>query len=114
MLSALFAKFTGRMIGMGINSSTVGLLRDKLSDPVEGQPLLTEEALVHAKSDYGSGYDPICVVHFYIAARDTVVNCEVSRELWQSLEMKSRGQLTHQGGAFHSFQTNGEIFYDKR
>ena len=114
MLTAFFAKFSGYLMGMGIGSSVTDLLRKRYRDPIEGQPTLTEEALVHDKSEFTTKYSGIYIIHFYVAARDTVVNCEVSQDLWQSLERKSRGLLTHQGGAFHSFQTNGEIIYDKR
>ena len=55
-------------------------------------------------------YNRIYIIHFYIAERDTVVNCEVSEELWRDLPMKSRGILTHQGGKFDSFETN-DIMY---
>ena len=75
-------------------------------DASDGEPVLSEEALVHAKSEHIGLY----IIHFYIAARDTVVDCEVPYELWQGLEMKSRGTLTHQGGKFYSFETKDDMY----
>ncbi len=70
----------------------------------KGEPLLCEEALVHAKSEYGNYHRHPYIVHFYIAARDTVVNCSVSEEIFLRLEKGQRGNLCHQGGAFYSFE----------
>jgi hypothetical protein len=97
-------------MGMGVGSAVTELLRKNYRDPIDGQPLLTEEALVHDKSDHTTKYNRINIIHFYIAARDTVVNCEVSYEIWRDLAMKSRGTLTHQGGKFYSFETQGVMY----
>ena len=110
MLGALFGKFSGYLMGMGIGSAVTELLRKNYCDPIEGQPLLAEEALIHDKSDHGTNYSCIYIIHFYIGARDDVVNCEVPYEIWRDLPMKARGTLTHQGGKFDSFETN-DIMY---
>ena len=81
--------------------------RRKMSDKVDGEPLLAEEALVHDKSDYTRRYGCFYVIHFYVAARDEVVTCDVPYEIWRDVEMKSRGTLTHQGGKFYSFESQG-------
>ena len=78
----------------------VGQLNEVINaDKSDGEPELTEEALVYAKSSFTNCY----IIHFYIAARDTVVNCSVSKALWNQLEEGSRGHLRHQGGHFISF-----------
>ena len=84
--------------------------RRKMSDKVDGEPLLAEEALVHDKSDYTRRYGCFYVIHFYVAARDEVVTCDVPYEVWRDVEMKSRGTLTHQGGKFYSFETQGVMY----
>lgn len=78
-------------------------------DKSKGEPLLAEEALVHAKSDHVTRYDSFYIIHFYIAARDMVVNCGVPEEVWHRLEKGQRGILCHQGGTFYSFEYNGEL-----
>ena len=84
--------------------------RRKMSDKVDGEPLLAEEALVHDKSDYTRRYGCFYVIHFYVAARDEVVTCDVPYEVWRDVEMKTRGTLTHQGGKFYSFETQGVMY----
>ena len=71
------------------------------TDTTDGEPTLTDEALIHAKSEHCGCY----IIHFYIASRDTVVDCEVNASLWRELALKKRGLLTHQGGIFYSFET---------
>ena len=88
-------------------------IRKRMHDPVDGEPLLAEEALVHAKSDFAGRYQQFYTIHFYIAARDTVVDCEVPYEIWRDLEMKSRGTLTHQGGMFYSFETKDAMYCEE-
>lgn len=85
------------------------LTRRNSVDKIKGEPLLAEEALVHAKTDHVNRYSSLYIIHFYIAARDTVVNCEVSYEIWRRLEKKQRGILCHQGGQFYSFECNGAL-----
>lgn len=84
----------------------VGQINEAINaDKSDGEPELTEEALVHAKSSF-----PNChIIHFYIAARDTVVNCSVSGHLWKQLEQGSRGYLRHQGGRFISFDPMRDV-----
>ena len=89
-------------------------LRYRMSDKVDGEPLLAEEALVHDKSEYVRRYGSFYVIHFYIAARDTVVDCDVPCEVWRDLPRKARGTLTHQGGKFYSFETRDTIYYNDR
>jgi len=79
-------------------------------DRNKGESLLTEEALVHAKSDHGTRLNHIYIIHFYIAARDTVVNCEVPQQIWFHLEKGQRGTLCLQGGEFHSFKTELTLY----
>ena len=52
-------------------------------------------------------------IDFLIPTQNTVVTCEVSRRLYNTLEDGQSGILTYQGAAFRSFLRNGEIFYDK-
>ncbi len=108
--TALFAKLTGTLVATGLLVLAGGWLRRRMSDRADGEPLLAEEALVHAKSDHGTEYDHIYLIHFYIAARDDVVTCEVPYEIWRNLDMKIRGTLTHQGGRFYSFETKDAIY----
>jgi len=75
------------------------------ADKSEGQPLVAENALVHAKSDSCDCY----IIHFYIAARDDVVNCCVPYEIWRYLQKGWRGLLFHQGGLFYSFEHEEEL-----
>lgn len=105
VLSALFAKGAVLLLTAGLAVCFGAWYRRRLHDKVEGEPLLSEQALVHAKSDYSTRYSDIRVIHFYIAARDTVVDCDLPYWLWKDIPMKSRGILTHQGGKFHSFET---------
>lgn len=78
-------------------------------DKSKGESLLSEEALVHAKSD-----SPDCfIIHFYVAQRDTVVNCEVPYQIGTYLEKGWRGTLCHQGGKFFSFEYNGEMICEE-
>lgn len=84
--------------------------RRSFVDSPDNQSILAEEALVHAKSEHGSRFDQFYIIHFYIAARDTVVDCDVPFEIWRDLEMKTRGTLTHQGGIFYSFEMKDAIY----
>lgn len=78
-------------------------------DKAEGNPVLSEEALVHAKTD-----SPDCfIIHFYVAARDEVVNCEVPYQIGKYLEKGWRGTLCHQGGKFFSFEHEGKIICEE-
>ena len=103
-------KAFGALVLMSLAVMLAVWYRRKMSDKSEGEPLLAEEALVHAKSDYTRRYGSFYVIHFYIAARDTVVDCDVPYGVWRDLEMKSRGILTHQGGQFYSFETNSTMY----
>ena len=85
------------------------LLFHNCVDKSKGEPLLTEEALVHAKSDHVTRYTSFYLIHFYIAARDTVVTCGVPEHVWHRLKKGQRGLLCHQGGTFYSFEYNGEL-----
>lgn len=73
-------------------------------DKSEGQPLLAEEALVHAKTDSPDCY----IIHFYISTRNEVVNCEVPYQIGKYLQKGWRGILHHQGGKFFSFERESE------
>ena len=84
-------------------------------DKIKGEPIRSEDALVHAKSDHSwplERYDSFYVIHFYIADRNTVVHCEVPEKIWLQLEKGQRGELCHQGGEFHSFQTEDHLYRD--
>ena len=109
-LTAAFAKLVGALVVMGLAMMLAVWYRRKMSDKVDGEPLLAEEALVHDKSDYVRRYGSFYVIHFYVAARDEVVTCDVPYEIWRDVEMKSRGTLTHQGGKFYSFETQGVMY----
>ena len=111
MISAMLAKMTGALAATGIMALAGDWMRRSFSDKIDGEPLLAEEALVHAKSDHGTEYDHFYIIHFYVAARNEVVNCEVTYELWRNLPMKSRGTLTHQGGMFYSFESHGTLYH---
>jgi len=108
--TVMFAKMVGILLFMGVFFLCANWFRRKMSDKVDGEPLLAEEALVHAKSDYVRRRSAFYTIHFYVAARDEVVTCEVPYEVWRDLEMKSRGTLTHQGGKFYSFETQGVMY----
>ena len=86
ILSGLFAKSVGALIAIGLLAGLTVIVRHRLHDKSDGEEILAEY-----------------VIHFYIPGRDTVVNCEVSRDLWQGLERNYSGVLVHQGGKFISF-----------
>lgn len=109
-LTAVFAKLVAALVFVGLAVMFAVWYRKKMSDKVDGEPLLAEEALVHDKSDYTRRYGCFYVIHFYVAARDTVVTCDVPYEVWRDLPMKARGTLTHQGGKFYSFETNDTMY----
>ena len=88
-----------------LDDATYQAARRVYTDKSDGEPILTEEALIHAKSEHCGCH----IIHFYIAARDTVVNCGVPEEVWYRLEKGQRGILCHQGGSFYSFEYNGEL-----
>ena len=71
---------------------------------------MTEEALVHRKSDSATAFYHAYWLHFYIAQRDAVIDCQVSRFVWQKLNKGDRGMLTHQGNTFVSFERDGTCF----
>ena len=109
-LTVMFAKLSAAILVLGLSVWYAIWYRRKMSDKVDGEPLLAEEALVHDKSDYTRRYGCFYVIHFYVAARDEVVTCDVPYEVWRDVEMKSRGTLTHQGGKFYSFETGGVMY----
>ena len=74
------------------------------------EPRVTEEALVHRKSDSATAFYHAYWLHFYIAQRDAVIDCQVSRFVWQKLNKGGRGMLTHQGNTFVSFERDGTCF----
>ena len=74
------------------------------------EPRVTEEALVHRKSDSATAFYHAYWLHFYIAQRDAVIDCQVSRFVWQKLNKGDRGMLTHQGNTFVSFERDGTCF----
>lgn len=95
-----------RILGRAAARRTVRqFTRSTAVDKSEGQPILTEEALVHAKTDSLECY----IIHFYIAERDEVVNCEVPQSVGRYLEKHWRGTLCHKGGKFFSFEHEGEV-----
>ena len=110
VLTATFTRIVIILLLMGLSLMLTVWYRRKMSDKVDGEPLLAEEALVHAKTDYTRRYGCFYVIHFYVAARDEVVTCDVPYEVWRDVEMKSRGTLTHQGGKFYSFETQGIMY----
>jgi hypothetical protein len=69
------------------------LLYRNTVDKTKGEPLLAEEALVHAKTDHSNRYSSFYTIHFYIAARDTVVTCGVPEQIWHLLKKGQRGIL---------------------
>lgn len=89
-----------------------GKLR-KLEDKSKDEPVLTEHAKVHAKSEHGQiRHIPSAkYIHFYVSERDTVVTCQVPTGVWEYLPKNDWGTLYHQGGTFFSFQRDcdGEI-----
>lgn len=100
-----------------LSISMVHLRRKLYVDKSKNEPILSETALVHAKSDHSwprKRYDSFYVIHFYIANRDAVVDCEVPEKIWRSLEKGTHGTLCHRGGEFHSFQTADHLYRDRR
>ncbi|MBR4099126.1 MAG: hypothetical protein IKK44_03975 [Clostridium sp.] len=96
--------FSNFLLHLGLGAVS-DLLSRNAYDKSEGEPLLAEEALVHAKTEQNQWF----VIHFYIAARDDVVNCAVPWEIGKYLQKGWRGTLCHQGGQFFSFEHNGEL-----
>ena len=84
-----------------------------LTDQSENEPLLKEEALVHAKSTYPARQHDYHIIHFYISDRNTVVDCDVRPEVWKKLKKGQRGTLCHQGGKFYSFACDGTILVEQ-
>ena len=103
ILSGLFAKSVGALIAIGLLAGLTVIVRHRLHDKSDGEEILAEQALVHDKSDYRVFHSVVYVILFYIPDRDTVVDCEVSHDLWQRLERNCSGVLMHQGGKFISF-----------
>ena len=87
-------------------------LHDK--DQSEQEPVLSESAILLdsraiSKYYYWTAY----YMDFLIPERNIVVTCEVTKSLYSTLQIGYSGILTHKGGEFHSFQRNGELFYDQ-
>lgn len=84
-----------------------------LQDNSKDEPVLTEHAKVHAKSEYGGlrDFPAAKYIHFYVPERDTVVVCKVTDGIWNYLPKNDWGMLCHQGGRFFSFRRNcdGEL-----
>ena len=100
-------------IGLGLALVLLCLVRLALRISRRGdsnEPVLTEEALVHRKSDFTTRLQTFYFLHFFVAQRDMVVDCQVPREIWEQLRKGDRGILRHQGGTFLSFTREGEVF----
>ena len=88
-----------------------------LQDNIEDEPVLTEHAKVHAKSEHGRlnrrlmGIPAAKYIHFYVPERDTVVVCQVTDGIWHYLPKNDWGMLHHQGGKYFSFRRDcdGEL-----
>lgn len=93
----------------GFGSWRLQNLQDKSKD----EPVQTEHAKVHAKSEAGRyrRVPPAKYIHFYIPERDTVVVCKVPQGIWEYLPKNDWGMLCHQGGTFFSFRRDcdGEL-----
>lgn len=76
-----------------------------LQDSSKDEPILTEHAKVHAKSEHAGfrGVSAAKYIHFYVPERDAVVTCRVPDGIWHYLPKNDWGLLCHQGGAFFSF-----------
>ena len=82
-------------IGLGLALVLLCLVRLALRNSRRrdsNEPVLTEEALVHRKSDFTTRLQT-----FYF-------------EIWEQLNKGDRGTLCHQGGTFLSFTREGEVF----
>ena len=100
----------GIWLGLGLVLVVLFTVRLRYSRRKDQRELwVTEEALVHRKSDTASALYHAYWLHFYIAQRDTVIDCQVSRAVWRKLSKGDRGMLTHQGNTFLSFERGGEL-----
>lgn len=106
-----FLLHNGVWLGLGLVLVVLFMVRLRYSRRKDQRELwVTEEALVHRKSDTTTAFYHAYWLHFYIAQRDTVViDCQVSRVVWQKLNKGDRGMLTHQGNTFLSFERDGEL-----
>lgn len=77
---------------------------------IKNDPLLTEEAVVHAKPFKTNRFDSLFTMEFHIVERDTVVAVKVPYDVWNLLEEGQKGILTHKGGFLHSFESNGATY----
>ncbi len=68
-------------------------------------PVLSEHALIHVKeSTMARRYSPPdYYLYFFIPERDTVEQCQVSKNVYDSFEKGDWGTLTHQGSIFLFF-----------
>ena len=84
-----------------------------LQDNSKDEPILTEHAKVHAKSEHGGlrGVPSAKYIHFYVPERDAIVICKVTEGIWHYLPKNDWGMLHHQGGKFLSFRRDcdGEL-----
>ena len=101
----------GIWLGLGLILVVLFTVRLRYSSGKDQrEPRVTEEALVHRKSDSATAFYHAYWLHFYIAQRDAVIDCQVSRFVWQKLNKGDRGMLTHQGNTFVSFERDGTCF----
>ena len=77
---------------------------------IKNDPLLTEEAVVHAKPFKTNRFDSLFTMEFRIVGRDTVIACKVPYDVWNLLEEGQKGMLTHKSGFLHSFESNGATY----
>ena len=75
----------GIWLGLGLVLVVLFTVRLRYSRRKDQRELwVTEEALVHRKSDTATVLYHAYWLHFYIAQRDTVIDCQVSRAVWRN------------------------------
>ena len=77
---------------------------------IKNDPLLREEAVVHAKDHKSNRFDSLFTMEFHIVERNTVVTCKVPYDIWNRLEEGDKIILNHKTGFLHSFERNGETY----
>ena len=87
---------------------------DRKSLASNGYPSLSEPAIIQDKRESIPGYlSKKYYFDFWLQSSKQVISCEVSKSLYDRLNLGYSGILTYQGTAFQSFKRNGEVFCEK-
>ena len=111
ILAILLLRLSSPLIGSFLVEADLDTRKKIASD---GLPEQAESAIILSLNCPPA---PFQLFHYYIdfllPSQNTVITCEVSRRLYNTLHEGQSGILTYQGTAFRSFLRNGEIIYDK-